>query len=96
MTFFGWLFNAQIRVYWLISLLLIGSVFVYGWFIAEPAEPLCYGKCENPSHLFGLKFMPPCEPFGVDSTCGADTLLIIPLLVIWLVGVITERQGESR
>ena len=94
MKFFDWLFTARIRVYWLFVLLAMVSVCVYGWFISPEAGEMCEPgtRCGNGSHYFGLKFMPKCTPFGGNSTCGADLLLLIPFLLLLVIGVVTEEE----
>jgi hypothetical protein len=31
--------------------------------------------------MWGLRFMPPCTPFGADASCGLDFLLLIPIVI---------------
>jgi len=71
----------------LIMLIVTIIIFATGWTMPEP-----YEVKEGESHLFGLKFMPPCRPFGTDVTCGYDMVFLYPFTIAWLLAIIYETS----
>ena len=75
----------------LFVIILIIGVFFYGWIMPEK-----YNIADGESHLLGLKFMPPCTPFGSDATCGYDMLFLFPITIVLIICVMILISPTSQ
>ena len=79
---------------WSILILLVILPFIVGWLMEEPYSKSSFQNGET--HFLGFKFMPPCNPFEGDITCGFDVLMIIyfVLLVVWSLFIKGEKKCQ--
>ena len=66
----------------IIGLVVLVLIFVIGWTMEEPYPPEAFENGET--HVWGLKFMKPCTPFGSDVSCGFDFILIIIIIILFI------------
>ena len=78
----------------IIGITLLAITFIGGWLMPE-IYPDNYFK-DGQSHAWGLKFMPPCKPFGVDVSCGFDPLLVVWIMVCSLMIVLDSTNSNSE
>jgi len=55
---------------WMVPVMML---FYIGWY------GTLYESEGNMTSGFGLRFLPPCTPFGANATCGYDILFLLPL-----------------
>ena len=60
--------------------LIVLSLFI-GYIINDPYNKELFENGET--HMLGLKYMPPCNTFGANATCGLDLLL----LIFWAISI---------
>jgi len=66
--------------WWFFPFVLTTLVFALGW-LGPEVEPINAGG----SHLFGLRFIPACTPFGVDAFCGLDYVFVAGMAMLWII-----------
>lgn len=58
--------------------------------------PKIYEYNDNETSLWGLKFIPPCEPLGGNATCGVDLVFIVVLLVYVIFLIVFVKEGGKN
>lgn len=75
------------------EMVIVIAILIYGWTMPEyyPDELFMDGQ----SHLFGLKFMPPCKPEINTALCGYDWIFILFLVILTVITVFILVPSEE-